>query len=250
MWRADHGRTTIDRARHFDLVVEPGEFAADLDAGPTAGRAAVEAVRVPPVILLGTDELLHREAARAELGLDPDRTAVLVQLGSRNNFDYAGIDEVVVEELGSRPDVELVFVDWLIGDQAADHLPPHVRRLRTFPVARLLAAFDLAVSAAGYNSFHELLLCGVPTLFVPNEHPMMDDQGGRARWAERRGLALQAAADDPFALGRKLGELLEPERWLELQAAMARLPPADGAGEAAAAVAEMAYTLRADRPEA
>jgi UDP-N-acetylglucosamine:LPS N-acetylglucosamine transferase len=89
----------------------------------------------------------------------------------------------------------------------------------------------------------------VPTLFVPNEHPMMDDQGGRARWAERRGLARAATANDPYALGRKLNELLEPERREEFRAAMSRLRPADGAQEAASAVAEMAYTLRADRLE-
>jgi UDP:flavonoid glycosyltransferase YjiC (YdhE family) len=82
--------------------------------------------------------------------------------------------------------VELVFVDWLIGERRQD-LPAHVRRLSTFPVPRYLAAFDLAVSAAGYNSFHELLSLAVPTVFVPNENPMMDAQELRALWAERQG---------------------------------------------------------------
>ena len=199
MWRAEAGRAAIERSRHFDLVVEPGELAASLDVGATAGRRD-ETVQVPPVLLLDAEELLDRDAARAELGLDPGRTAVLVQLGSRNNFDYAAIDQAILDELGGRPDVELVHVDWLIGE-AEPELPPRVRRLRTFPVTRYLRAFDLAVSAVGYNSFHELLAFGVPSIFVPNENPIMDAQELRAAWAERHGLALAVGRRDPVPHG-------------------------------------------------
>jgi hypothetical protein len=47
--------------------------------------------------------VLPRAAAREALGLDPDRLAVLVQLGSRNNFDYAAIDQAILDELGAGP---------------------------------------------------------------------------------------------------------------------------------------------------
>ena len=132
-----------------------------------------------------------------------------MQLGSRNNFDYAAIDQAVLDELGGRPDVELVHVDWLIGE-AEPELPPRVRRLRTFPVPRYLRAFDLAVSAVGYNSFHELLAFGVPPIFVPNENPIMDAQELRAAWAERHGLALAVGRRDPYRMVRALRSLLDP----------------------------------------
>ena len=48
--------------------------------------------------------------------------------------------------------------------------------VRDFPLSRRFRAFDLAVSAAGYNSFHELLRFGVPTLFIPNQDTALDDQ--------------------------------------------------------------------------
>src|SRR4051794_11983720 len=38
LWRAEAGRAAIERSRHFDLVVEPGELPASLDVGATAGR--------------------------------------------------------------------------------------------------------------------------------------------------------------------------------------------------------------------
>ena len=118
MWRPEAGRATIDRARHFDLVIEPGELAAEDDPGITTGRDA-EALRVAPVTLFEPGELLDRETARGQLGLDPDRLAVIVQLGARNNFDYGQVDRIVLDTLGGRTEVQLVFVDWLIGESTA-----------------------------------------------------------------------------------------------------------------------------------
>jgi hypothetical protein len=57
--------------------------------------------------------------------------------------------------------------------------------------ARALRGADLAVSAADYTSFHELLAAGVPTVFVPDP-AAADDQLARARFAAAAGVALHA----------------------------------------------------------
>ena len=75
-------------------------------------------------------------------------------------------------------------------------------------MARYLRAFDLTVAAAGYNAFHELLHLGVPTLFVPMPREL-DDQGARARWAQREGAGLAVEGPDAPDLEDKLGELLD-----------------------------------------
>ncbi len=241
MWRAEAGRATIERARHFDLVIEPGEFAAEDDPGITAGRDG-EALRVPPVTLFEPGELPGRDAARAELGLDPERLAVIVQLGARNNYDYRQADRVILETLGHRTDVQLVFVDWLIGETEAE-LPPSVQRLRDFPIARYLPAFDLAVSACGYNSFHELLSVGLPSILVPNENPMMDAQEVRALWADRRGLGVCVRAHESYRLAWALQRLLEPGQQQRVRAAAGALPICDGARKAATLIADLAGSL-------
>ena len=51
-----------------------------------------------------------------------------------------------------------------------------------FPLIELMPAFDYAISAAGYNTFHELLACGIPTIFIPKSRGY-DDQYGRAKRA-------------------------------------------------------------------
>jgi UDP:flavonoid glycosyltransferase YjiC (YdhE family) len=50
----------------------------------------------------------------------------------------------------------------------SDRARTDVHIVREFPLSRRFRAFDLAVSASGYNSFHELLRFGIPTLFIPN----------------------------------------------------------------------------------
>lgn len=245
LWRPDAGRATIERARHFDLVIEPGELAASLDRGITAGRE-LERVLVPPIVLLDREELLNRAEARQELGIDPGRTAVLLLLGSRNNFDYSAVDRVVAELLLPRPEVELVALDWPISENDAA-LPAGVRRLTRFPIARFFRAFDFAIAACGYNSFHELLAAGVPSLFVPNENPMMDEQERRALWAEEAGVALWARTSDPYRIGWAIGRLLDPALRAGLRAALDRLPPATGAAQAAALVAMLARSWPRDR---
>lgn len=45
-------------------------------------------------------------------------------------------------------------------------VPPglDLRTARYFPLAKLLPAFDGAISAAGYNSIHEFMCAGTPTI--------------------------------------------------------------------------------------
>ena len=187
MWRADPALARhLALSRRFDAVLEPTEAAAAADRGVTAA-APDGPLAVPPVMLLDPDELNGAEASRAALGLAPGRPAVLVQLGAGNNND---IDRVLdhIAAAQRRLDLQVVVAEWLI-----QHAPVRRRGLRylsAFPNARHFRAFDFAVSAAGYNSFHELLHHGLPCIFVPNDEQKVDDQRARAEWAESRGAAI------------------------------------------------------------
>ncbi|EWY35841.1 hypothetical protein N825_34070 [Skermanella stibiiresistens SB22] len=247
MWRQGSGTEAIGRESAFEAVLEPGELAAVVDRGPTTLSVARTRF-LAPVRLCNPAEAETRAAARAALDLPAEGTCVLVQLGSGNNFDYRAAWHRLQTVAKDHSGVTLVAVRSPIAEQPLP-VGPEVRQPSVYPIARYLNAFDLAVSAAGYNMFHELVLGRVPTLFVPNEHPMMDDQGARARWAVRRGMALHAHAGDPYGLGRRFAELLVPENRATLARAMSILGPVNGADQAAGIITEMAYMLRADRPE-
>ncbi len=247
-WRPEAGRATIDRGRHFDLVIEPDDLAAELDRGITRARTQ-ERVLVPPIVLLDPEERLPRAEARAELGLDPGATALLVALGSRNNYDYRTVDRVLEELLAGRPEVLAVALDWPISDAPVEPAATstRLRRLTRFPIGRCLEAFDLALVACGYNSFHETLAAGLPAVLVPNENPMMDEQERRALWAEGRGVGLVARASDPYRLAWALDRLLEPGPRAAMRARARVLPACDGAAAAAAAIAALARSWPQDR---
>ena len=81
------------------------------------------------------------------------------------------------------------IAEWLMGSEIP-RIWPNVTYLRLFPISRYLRAFDFSISAAGYNSFHELIGFEVPTIFIANNHHMMDDQSARAEFAMRNDAAI------------------------------------------------------------
>jgi hypothetical protein len=245
-WRPGTGTAALERERTFDAVVEPEDLADILDQGPTT-RHRGRTLRVPPIRLLDRADLLPRAAARRELGLPGTGTCVLLQLGAGNNFDFAAVQERIVAHLSATAGVTLAALESPISHDAPG-MPEAVRLLRAFPASRYIHAFDFVVSAAGYNSYHELLLSATPALFVPNEHPMMDDQRARADHADRMGWSLSLRAADIYRVAEQVARLLDPDEREAMRRRMEPLPQGNGAAEAAAIVAEMAFTARADCP--
>ena len=64
LWKAGSSQVPLRRAGAFDAVLEPGELAESLDAGPTVALRA-SAHRVAPIVLLDRAELLGRTEAAA-----------------------------------------------------------------------------------------------------------------------------------------------------------------------------------------
>jgi UDP:flavonoid glycosyltransferase YjiC (YdhE family) len=174
LYRPDFPKVPIKES-NFDLNILLGEagakFRVDREAIP--GRR----VLVPPVTLLDEHDLLDREAARRELGLQLDGRYALFSLGSGNLKNVGDIGRGLVREL-KRHGITVVWAKPAIS--AVDvTLPKGVRSISMYPTARVLRAFDIFVGAAGYNTCCEVLQSGVASLLVPNRR-MADDQARRA----------------------------------------------------------------------
>ncbi|MFF5293427.1 hypothetical protein [Paractinoplanes globisporus] len=230
MWQRGVGADWITEGKVFDHVLEPGEFAAVVDEGPTVADRA-SAVQVEPITFLDASELLARDAARAGLGLD-DRPAALIQLGAGNINDISSPVARICRHLGERG-FQLVLAESTIATAPLPRIAG-VRVVKLYPVSRYLRAFDLTVSAAGYNSFHEQLGFAIPTVFLPNAATRLDDQVGRARFAAATGVAL--TVEDPST--RELEEVLDQAARPEVRAGLAHrcreLAFENGGGAAAA----------------
>lgn len=235
MWRRGRNVDQLDKTAWFDAVVEPGDLSGPADQGATATDTATGAVRVGPVTLLDRAELSAREEARAALGLPAEGTLALIALGAGNinsTDDEVGAAAAALRDRG----VGVCVTNPAIAGRA--YAGSGVHLVRHFPLSVHFAAFDVAVAAAGYNSFHEALRFGLPTLFVPNRQTSLDDQAVRAGYAAEQGWALSVDTLTGGRAGPLVGELLE--RGPQLAGRAIAHDPGNGAGAAAAEIVRVA----------
>jgi UDP-N-acetylglucosamine:LPS N-acetylglucosamine transferase len=196
------------QSKSMDLIIEPGDFAFAYDHGPTSKRH--DAIRTAPVSLYQSNEALSKEESRKVLGLDQNRPAVLVQLGTGADDANEKMTAALKGLLGW-PDLQVVLTKEPV-DRNGKSLAPEgldLKVIHYFPLAKVLAAFDAGVCATGYNGVHELLAAKLPTVLVSNIRGM-DDQEARAKWCHDFGYALranQADLNDITKTVKKLQEL-------------------------------------------
>ena len=113
----------------------------------------------------------------------------------------------------------------------------------TYPVSRYYRAFDFAVSAAGYNAYHELIAFAVPSVFVPMPREL-DDQAARAHYAETAGVALACEGPGSERLEAVIEQMLDPDRRARMSARAAAIGLGNGAQEAARVLSRLAVAGR------
>jgi UDP-N-acetylglucosamine--N-acetylmuramyl-(pentapeptide) pyrophosphoryl-undecaprenol N-acetylglucosamine transferase len=230
--RLRHTHSRLQQAseefRLFDHIIHPGE-AGESRAGVPSPTEQLQPHRVAPILYFDRSEILSRAEARQQLLLPTNRRVVYLQLGAGNIDDAATWTGHALELLSRYPDVEVVLAQSPVANREVTP-PPGVHLLRQYPNARFFNAFDLAISAAGYNTVHELLFFGVPAILIPMAR-VTDDQEARARAAERAGAAM--VVKSPEELAGALERVLDDEVLARLRNSAQHLIPVNGAEEAA-----------------
>lgn len=225
----------------MDFIVEPGDIARSYDHGPTAKRK--DAQLTSPVSLFQKDTALSRAESRKILGLDPDRPAVLVQLGTGDSDVNEKMTAALSGLLGWK-DLQVVLTKKPI-DKDGNSLAPaglDLKVVRHFPLAQVLHAFDAGVCATGYNGVHELLPAQIPTVFVSNIRGT-DDQEARAQWCHDFGFALRADQANLADITATVKKLQDSQVRASLAAKCAQLPTVSGGAE----IAQIFLKLIADQ---
>ena len=204
-------------------------------AGREGERYLVTGRPVPPTVG-------DRAAARAEFGIPPEATCVLVfggSLGARS-INLAAVEAFadagfhVLHVPGTRDFAEL--------REPGPHY--HLREYVT-PFGSALVAADLAVARAGGSVF-ELAQYGLPAILIPYPHASADHQTANARWMAEAGAAtiLPDAELSPQRLRAEVDALLgDPDRLRGMADASRRLARPD----AAEVVAREVLAAAADR---
>jgi UDP:flavonoid glycosyltransferase YjiC (YdhE family) len=225
----------------MDYIVEPGDIARSYDHGPTSKRKDAELTS--PVSLFQKDTALSREESRKILGLDLNRPAVLVQLGTGDSDVNEKMTAALAGLIGWK-DLQVVLTKKPI-DKDGNSLAPDgldLKVIRYFPLAQVLRAFDAGVCATGYNGVHELLPAQIPTVFVSNIRGT-DDQEARAQWCHDFGFALRADQADLADITATVKKLQDPQVRTSLSAKCAELAEVSGSTE----IAQIFLKLIADQ---
>lgn len=186
----------------YDLLLVPRE-PGDAPIVPESARDRV--VEVGPIVSIDRFELAARDVARASLGVPLDARVSLVTAGGGGDrsLDLGDVARALVA-LGHH-----VVVGAGPLHRGPAIVAPGVHFSREPGLAAHLAAFDGALAAAGYNTFHELALAGVPAVLVPRPR-LADDQAARAKSAPGGAFVVAPEGATAHELARLVDGLVPP----------------------------------------
>ena len=211
LWQETQNNSiAIDRSKIFDRIIVPTEAFHELNHAAPAARNAVEVGPIVQRIETSPEGIAAlRRSVQERLGME-GRKLVVTMLGGGVAADRRAQINAICTHLAARPEVLNLLVIWptAVADPAwFSHRNTAV--VQSYHASALIGAADLFISAAGYNSFHEAVYGGIPTIFVPQMATYMDDQRARARAASDRGLALLVEPWETLRLTRVIDECFE-----------------------------------------
>jgi len=205
-------------------------------AGRDGERYLITGRPVPPTVG-------DRAAARAEFGIPPEATCILIFGGS---LGARSINLAAVEAFADAPFHVLHVPGARDFGELREPGPHYHLREYVTPFGQALAAADLAVARAGGSVF-ELAQYGLPAILIPYPHASADHQTANARWVAEAGAAtiLPDADLSPQRLRADVDALLaDAGRLAEMAAASRRLARPDAAAAVAREVLAAAEQRR------
>ena len=144
------------------------------------------------IMIRDRNEALPEDEIKTRFKLPKDKTILYLNMGGGGDVSTGKNYEQLFATLCKREDLHVVVSQSPLSKQLPDtRLNGNSSLISWYPMAELMSAFDIAISATGYNTFHELLYHGIPSIFIPKSRGM-DDQYARAMSAgnARAGLYL------------------------------------------------------------
>jgi len=195
---------------------------------------------VPPMVFLDRHELLPRQDVIEQLGLNPAKKTVFVQLGAGNINDINTQSEIIIETARQFADFQVVLAESPISHDRLKCFQG-VRTIKDYPLSRYYQGFDVTISAAGYNTVTELAYFGIPSIFIPNMETGSDDQLGRAMIAQQTGIGMVLNPLTAFGLKGCLEKLLNDTTNAAFRKKYLSLCPVNGSDVAAQVLADFLF---------
>jgi len=131
------------------------------------------------IMVRSKDETFTKEEVIKKLKLPTDKKIVLLNLGGGGDLTTITEYKIIIDKLGHRKDLFFIVPEAPLKKFELE-LADNMMSISYYPLIEIMNVFDAAISATGYNTFHELNYMGVPTIFIPKLRGL-DDQESRAR---------------------------------------------------------------------
>lgn len=223
LWQAGQAdRTPMEREKAFDQVIIPEEIFAELNTDYSFGE---NIHKVGPIAQKTELSAAAKLEIRSKLARKFDRPfdkLVVTMLGGGVAADRSAQLQILASQFQSRADCLHLVVVWPNSTISASLFGwDNTHVVRTNRALELCQASDFVISAAGYNSFNEILYHQIPSILVPQMAGFMDNQERRALAASDRGLAVTVMADQLLGLRQNVDAFLDGKKTAEIAAALA-----------------------------
>ncbi|MDG0032935.1 hypothetical protein MMB68_25710 [Priestia sp. Y58] len=222
-------RPEIDmKEKEFNTIIVPKELFI-----PQKQQKTGKHYYCDPIIYLEKSELLDRDILRKKWNIPEGHKIVFVSLGAGNINDIKLTISKILTVLRKRKDIFIVISESIIGKRLQIPEQENLIIIRDYPISSYYNAFDLAITASGYNSFHELLFFNVPAIIIPNQMTKTDDQVARALSAERVGAARVIKNESIPEIEKAINMALKPQQQLLMKNITQKLIYKNGADDVA-----------------
>lgn len=169
--------------RYFDYIIVPKEIGLEYD------ETNRNKLYFSPILLVDGTESYKRNQVRELLRVDENKHLWYVQMGNEESTSYKEFISFLLSILLKNKD-NIVLLGESLMNRSLNIKHERVVTLRNYPNSVYFNAIDFAISAAGYNTFHELLFFKIPSIFIPNNKVLKDDQGARAKRGQDLGVGI------------------------------------------------------------
>lgn len=228
-WVRQQGALCAESAHlafYFDIVIESCQLEA-----PAPRDMPVALEIIPPIRLVGEEELLTRKKAAAALGLDPAKTAALLCLDPSKRASSFPILEMLQAELERFPELQVVLFQQEPRNLLSD-MWPNTKTVYGSAIGQYFRAFDFSIGPADHDTLNEAISHELPTIFVADD-PASER---RALYAEDNGAGLCLTQDKLHFLPHMIAALMNGAARRHIQMNCRRIKLDDGASKAARAL--------------
>lgn len=173
----------VDSIDFFDKIIHPKDSVIQNFENKIH---QIDTQIVEPISLINRDEMMSRDKVRRRFNIPLESFVVYVQLGAGRINEIDSDIRIVVDTILANPNAHIVLGESMLGERL-DLEFERLTIIRDYPNSIYFNGFDMSVQAGGYNSYHEMKIMSMPTIFIPNQNTGMDDQLARCKVAEDEG---------------------------------------------------------------